>query len=90
MAAFDPAMILWLDETDCDHRNALRYYGYNIRGLPPQDHQLQLRGVRYSAIGILSTDGVQDVYITENTANGCRFGLFVHPAASCPQATQWK
>ena len=73
MSAFDPAMILWIDETGCDRRNALRQYGYGIRGLAPQDHQLQLRGVCYSAIGILSMDGVQDVYITENTVNGDTF-----------------
>ena len=78
MAAFDPAMILWLDETGCDRRNALRHYGYGIRGLPPQDHQLQLRGVRYSAIGILSMDGVQDVYITENIVNGDVFLDFLY------------
>ncbi|XP_065905574.1 uncharacterized protein [Dysidea avara] len=78
MYAFDPAMILWIDETGCDRRNALRQYGYGIRGLAPQDHQLQLRGVRYSAIGILSMDGVQDVYITENTVNGDTFLDFLY------------
>ena len=78
MSAFDPAMILWIDETGCDRRNALRQYGYGIRGLAPQDHQLQLRGVRYSAIGILSMDGVQDVYITENTVNGDTFLDFLY------------
>ena len=78
MSAFDPAMILWTDETGCDRRNALRQYGYGIRGLAPQDHQLQLRGVRYSAIGILSMDGVQDVYITENTVNGDTFLDFLY------------
>ena len=69
MAAFDPAIILWMDETGCDRRNTLRHYGYGIRGLPPHDHQLQLRGIHYSAVGILSVDGVQDIYITEDTVN---------------------
>jgi len=50
MSAFDP------DETGCDRRNVLRHFGYGIRGIPTQDHQLQLRGVRYSAIGILSKE----------------------------------
>jgi len=78
MAAFDPAMILWIDETGCDRRNALRHYGYGIRGLPPCDHQLQLRGTRYSAVGILSVDGIQDVYITEDTVNGDVFLDFLY------------
>ena len=46
--------------------------------MAPQDHQLQFRGVRYSAIGILSMDGVQDVYITENTVNGDIFLDFLY------------
>jgi len=54
MSAFYPAMIVWIDETGCDRRNALCHFGYGIGGIPPQDHQLQLRGVRHSAIGILS------------------------------------
>ena len=58
MSAFDPAMIVWIDETGCDRRNVLCHFGYSIRGLPPQDYQLQLRGVRYSAIGILSKECV--------------------------------
>jgi len=78
MAAFDPTMIAWIDETGCDRRNALRHYGYGIRGMVPQDHQLRLRGVRYSAIGILSMDGVQDVYITENSVNGDIFMDFLY------------
>ena len=28
MYAFDPAMILWIDETGCDRRNALHQYGH--------------------------------------------------------------
>ena len=78
MSAFDPAMIMWIDETGCDRRNALHHYGYGIRGIRPQDYQLQLRGVRYSAIGVLSKEGLQDVYITKGTVNGDVFLDFVY------------
>ena len=78
MSAFDPAMIVWIDETGCDRRNVLRHFGYSIRGLPLQDYQLQFRGVRYSTIGILSKEGVQDVYITEGTVNGDIFLDFLY------------
>jgi len=70
MAVLDSSTIVWIDETECDRRNALRKYGYGIRGQTPQDYQLKLRGVRYSAISILSTEGINDVYITEGTVNG--------------------
>ncbi len=70
ISAFDPSMMLWVDESGCDRRNALRKYGYGIRGQPPQDRSLILRGKRYSAIGILSTERVEDVYITDGSVNG--------------------
>ena len=76
-SAFEPSMMLWVDESGCDRRNALRKYGYGIRGQPPQEHTLILRGKRYSAIGILSTEGVEDVYITDGTVDGDKFLEFV-------------
>ena len=78
MAVFHHSFILWIDETGCDRRNSLRKYAYGIRGQRPQDYQLQMRGVRYSAIGILSSDGINDVYITEGNVNGDTFLHFVH------------
>jgi len=57
---FDPSMIVWVDETGCDLRNAMRKYGYGIRGMTPQDYTLKIRGKRYSAVGILTTEGVED------------------------------
>lgn len=74
---FDPAMCVWVDETGSELRNALRKYGYGIRGIPPQDYNLKLRGKRYSAIGILTTEGIEDVYITEGSVNGEIFLDFV-------------
>ena len=74
---FDPAMLIWIDETGWDLRNALRKYGYGIRGLPPQDYSLKLRGKRYSAIGILTTEGVEDVHLVEGSVNGEIFLDFV-------------
>ena len=40
MDMLDPSMLIWIDETGSDRRNALRKYGYGIRGQPPQDHSL--------------------------------------------------
>ena len=67
-------MLLWIDETGCDSRNALRKHGYGIRGLQPQDYSL---GKRYSAFGILSTEGIKDVYIAEGSVDGETFLDFI-------------
>ena len=65
----DPSMIVWVDETGCDLRNAMRKCGYGTRGMPPQDYTLKLRGKRFSAIGVLTTEGVEVVYIEEGRVN---------------------
>ena len=64
ISTYDPTMLVWLDETGCDNRNALRKKAYSIRGMPLHDHQLLIRGVRYSAIPVMSIDGIHDVHIT--------------------------
>ena len=69
--------LVWVDETGCDLRNAMRKYGYGIRGMPPQDYTLKLKGKRYSAIGVLTSEGVEDVYIEEGSVNGEVFLDFV-------------
>ena len=79
ISMFNTSMLLWIDETGCDLQNALRKYGYGIRGLPPQDHSQKLRGKWYSAIGILSVEGIKDmyIYIAEGSVNGETFLDFV-------------
>ena len=67
---YDPQMLVWLDETGCDRSNTLRKYGYSLRGIPVCDHHLLVRGKRYSAIPVMSLDGIHDVYVTEGTVNG--------------------
>ena len=77
MATYDPTMLVWLDETGYDNRNALRKKAYSIRGMPLYDHQLLIRGVRYSAILVMSLDGIHDECNTEGTVNGEKFADFV-------------
>ena len=33
ISAYDPSMLVWLDETGCDKRNFV--YGYALRGMTP-------------------------------------------------------
>ena len=70
-------MFVWLDETGFDCRNNIRRYGYGLRGITPVDHQLRIGGKRVSAIGVVSTRGVEDVYIYKGTVNGEVFEDFV-------------
>ena len=77
ISIYDPQMLVWLDETGCDRRNTLRKYGYSLRGIPVCDHRLLVRGRRYSAIPVMSLDGIHDVYVTEGTVNGEKFADFV-------------
>ena len=73
----DPAMLIWLDGSGCDRRNTVRKYGYSIRGIPLCDQRLLIRGTRYSAIPLVSTEGIHDVYIAEGSMNGERFAHFI-------------
>ena len=77
ISAYDPSMLIWLDETGCDQRHTIRKYGYSIRGLPLSDHRLLVRGIRYTAIPIISTDGIHDVYLHRGTMDGDYFVRFL-------------
>ena len=74
---YDPSMFVWTDESGFNKRNSARKFGYGLRGIPPVDHRILVRGVRYSAIPVVSTEGVHDVFIAEATMNGNRFKQFV-------------
>ena len=78
ISPYDPSMLVWLDETGCDRRNSTRKRGYSIRGMSPRDHRILIRGQRYSAVPVLSTEGIHDIHIIEGTMNGERFEEFLH------------
>ncbi len=77
MSIYDPAMFVWIDESSCDRRNSTQKFGYSIRGIPPVDHRLLVRGTRYSAIPVMSVAGIHDVYLAEGAVNGDRFGYYI-------------
>ena len=51
----------------------MRKYGYSVRGIPPRDHRLLARGTRYSAIPVMSMQGILDVQFLEGTTNAEMF-----------------
>ena len=77
ISVYDPDMLVWVDESGCDRRNTIRKYGYSIRGIPLCNQHLLVRGTRYSAIPVVSTAGVHDVYLAEGNINGEWFTQFV-------------
>ena len=74
---FDPSMLVFVDETGSDRRNSVRKYGYSLRGMTPVTHQLCVYGKRMSAIGVLTTRGIEDSYIVEDNVNADKFLQFV-------------
>ena len=77
ISMYDPSMLIWIDETGCDRRHSMRKWGYSLRGIPPRDHRLLARGKRFSAIPVMSLQGILDVYIAEGTMDGERFQDFI-------------
>ena len=77
ISKYDPSMFVWLDESGFDRRQTIRKYAYSMRGIPLEDHRILVRGTRYSAIPIMSLEGIHDVYITQDTVNGDKFTEFI-------------
>ena len=77
ISSYDPGTLIWIDESGHDKRKSLRKFGYSLQGVRPVERRLLIRGVRYSAIPIMTIDGLHDVYIAEGTINGERFSHFV-------------
>ena len=75
ISAYYPEMLIWIDESGWNRRNAIRLFRYSIRGMRPQSHVLKVYGERISAIPIMTIRAIEDVYLTTNTVNGDVFGL---------------
>ena len=74
---FNADMLVWTDECGSDRRNEVRKYGYNLRGMTPVSYNFINRGKRFSAIPVLTTRGIEDVFVTDKTVNGDIFLQFV-------------
>ena len=75
ISVYDPSMLIWVDESGCDRRNTIRKRAYGIRGITPQDHRLFIRGTRYSAVPVMSIEGIHDLQLFEGNVDGDRFTL---------------
>ena len=77
ISLFDSNSLVFVDETGSDQRDALRYYGYSLRGYPAHSAKILFKGTRYSAIGVMSTTELLDSFIVEGTVDGDVFYTFV-------------
>ena len=75
--AFDPDMLVFLDETGSDKRNSIRQFGYGLRGITLVTHKLDIYEKRISAIGVMTTRGIEDTYLIEGNVDGDIFLQFV-------------
>ena len=70
-------LLVFIDETGCERCSLVRKYGYGLRGIPLASHQLFVYGKRISAIGIMTTRGVEDAYLVNGIVNGKKVLDFV-------------
>ena len=70
VSVYDPSLLVWVDESSCNHHNSMCKYSYGLRGIPPQNHRLLVIGTRYSAILVILMEGIHDVYLPEGNVNG--------------------
>ena len=77
ISVFSPSMLVWVDETGLRQRAAIRAYGYSLRGMRASDYQLRAGQKSVNAIGVVSLEGVEDVYLTEGNVGGDIFEDFV-------------
>lgn len=52
--------------------------GYSLRGIAPRDHRPLIRGIHYSAILVMSSEGIHDVCLVQGTVDGETFETRTH------------
>ena len=77
IAIYRPDMLVFIDETGSDRRDAIRRFGYSLRGYPCISKKLLSRGCHTSAISVLSSQGILDVQFVRGGVNYDKFLDFV-------------
>ena len=78
VSVYKPHMLVFsVDETGSDCRDAIRKYGYGLRGRSPVSCKLLVRGERISAVIAMNEDGILAVKFVRGTVNGDEFLDFI-------------
>ena len=59
-----------MKDSGSDRRNGIRKYGYSLRGMTPVSYKFVSCGKRLSAIPVVTTCGIEDIFVTDKTVNG--------------------
>ena len=71
---YDPSMLVFVDETGTDMRDNLRY---SARGKPIVSHKLALCGQNVSAIVAMTSTGILDYKLSQDTVDSDEFKSFI-------------
>ena len=63
------SMLVFMGETGSDQCEQHRLHGYGLRGITPMNIKFEGCG-RISANADMTTDGIEDVYLVENSVSG--------------------
>jgi hypothetical protein len=74
---YDPNLLVFVDETGSNRKDAMRKFGYSLRGQRCIAKKLLVRGKRVSAIATLSTERVLDVKFVTGNVSGEIFSQFI-------------
>lgn len=77
ISIFSPEMLIFVDESGTDRRDALRKYGYSIRGQPAKALSLFPRGIHLSAITAMCSNGVLGCKIVAGGVDSTAFQSFL-------------
>ena len=58
VSLYQPHMLVFVDETGSDCRDAMRKHGYGLRGKPPRSCKLLVRGERIYMITAMNEEGI--------------------------------
>ena len=75
---FNLDMMVFIDESGCDRRDAIRKYGYGLRGMPVKSQKLLVRGQRISVIAAMTVDCILDLKIIRGNVTGEIFLDFIN------------
>lgn len=78
MSLFNVDMMIFIDESGCDRRDAIRRHGYGLRGMPVKSQKLLVRGQRFSVIAAMTVNHILDLKIVRGNTNGETFLEFIN------------
>ena len=70
-------MMVFVDESGCDRRDAIRKFGYGLRGKSAKRQKLLVRGQHVSIIAAMTTECILEVKVVKGTVTGEIFLDFV-------------